>query len=204
MGTLNENIQHEVRLFETKSLEQDFNMARKVENKNMAIIRVTIDNYREHHVPSPKPISLTPQQMDEIREKRICFDCDNKYSKENKCSESKLFYIDHEEEEDQELEPSQDLDIEDNTPTIYFHALFDITTPKTLKIQGYIKKNKVTMLVDFGGTHNFVNYELEKNLNCFVYPTLEFQVMISNGGTINCSGKCHSIKLNMQEYFWIV
>jgi hypothetical protein len=25
--------------------------------------------------------------------------------------------------------------------------------------------------------------------------------MIADGGTINCSGKCHSIKLNMGEYF---
>jgi hypothetical protein len=33
MGTLKENIQHEVRLFEPKSLEQAFNVARKVEKK---------------------------------------------------------------------------------------------------------------------------------------------------------------------------
>jgi hypothetical protein len=44
--------------------------------------------------------------MDEIREKGLCFNCDNKYSKGYKCSENKLFYIGCEEEEDQELEPS--------------------------------------------------------------------------------------------------
>jgi hypothetical protein len=101
MGTLNENIQHEVHLFEPKSLEQAFNMARKVENKNMPTRRMAIDNYREHHVPSPKPTRLTPQQMDERRAKAMCFNCDNKYNKGNKCSEKKLFYIDCEEEEDQ-------------------------------------------------------------------------------------------------------
>jgi hypothetical protein len=98
------------------------------------------------------------------------------------------------------LEPSQDIDLEETTPTISCHALVDISTPQTLKIQGYIKKKKVSMLIDFGSTHNFINYKLEKYLNCFVYPTPEFQVMIVNGGTINCSRKCHSIKLNMGEY----
>jgi hypothetical protein len=56
-------------------------------------------------------------------------------------------------------------------------------------------------LIDSGSTHNFINYKLAKDLNCFVYPTPEFQVMIADGGTINCLGKFHSIKLNMGEYF---
>ena len=56
------------------------------------------------------------------------------------------------------------------------------------------------MLIDYGSTHNFVNCKLAKLLNCFIYPTLEFQVMIVNGGTINILGKCHSIKLIMEKY----
>jgi hypothetical protein len=99
------------------------------------------------------------------------------------------------------LEPSQDLDLEETTPTISFHALFCIVTPQTLKIQGYIKKKKVTIFIDSGSIHNFINYTLANYLNCFVYLTPEFQVIIANGGTINCSWKCHSIKLSMGKYF---
>ena len=51
---------------------------------------------------------LTPQQLDERREKGSCFNCDNKYSKGHKCSEKKLFYIDCEEEEPKEEEASQE------------------------------------------------------------------------------------------------
>jgi len=99
------------------------------------------------------------------------------------------------------LEPSQDLDLQETTPTIYFHASADIVTPQTLKIQGYIKNKNLTVLIDYGRTYNFINYKLAKDINFFVYPAPEFQVMIANGGTINCSGKCHSINLNMGEYF---
>jgi hypothetical protein len=75
-----------------------------------------------------------------------------------------------------------------------------ISTPQTLKIKGYIKKKKVIFLIDYGSTHNFVHYKLAKYLNCFVYPTPEFQVMIADGGTINCLGKCNNINLTMGEY----
>ena len=67
------------------------------------------NTYRENNVPSSKPPQrLTPQQLDETREKWLCFNCDNKYSKGHKWNENKLFYIDCEEEETKEEEASQE------------------------------------------------------------------------------------------------
>jgi hypothetical protein len=75
-----------------------------------------------------------------------------------------------------------------------------IRTPKTLKIEGSIKNKKVIVLIDSGSTHNFIHYKLSKALNCIVYPVPEFQVMIADRGTINCSGKWNKINLTMGEY----
>jgi hypothetical protein len=75
-----------------------------------------------------------------------------------------------------------------------------ISTPQTLKIEGYIKKKKVIVLIDYDSTHNFIHYKLAKSLNCFVYPVPEFQVMIADGATINLSGKCNKINITMGEY----
>jgi hypothetical protein len=199
IGTLRDNIQHEVLLWEPKSLENAFRVARNVESKNMAMEtrRTTPNIYRENNAPSsktPQPTRLTPQQLEERKEKGLCFNCDNKYSKGHKCGEKKLFYIDCEEEEEQEQEqePSQNENIEafsseDLTPMILCNALAGISTPQTLKIKGYIKIKKVIVLIDYGNTHNFSHYKLAKALNLFVYPTPEFHVMIADGGTINCS-----------------
>jgi hypothetical protein len=121
---------------------------------------------------------LTPQQVDERREKGLCFNCDKKYKKRHKCRENKLFYIDCEEEEDCELELSQDIEPEETTPTISCHALVGVVTLQTLKIGGYIKKKKVIVLIDSSSTHNFINCKLVKLLNCFIFPATEFQVMI--------------------------
>ena len=106
MGTLKDNIQHELCIIEPTSLEMTFKLARGVESKNMAMTtkRFPSNPYRENNAPSsnlPKPTRLTPQQMDERRAKGLCFNCDSKYNKGHKCGEKKLFYIDYEEEENQ-------------------------------------------------------------------------------------------------------
>ena len=119
--------------------------------------------------------------------------------------ERKLFYIECEEEEINDQEPSQDEEIEvttreEITPTISCHALVGICTPKTLKIEGYIKKRRVIVSIDPGRTHNFIHFKLAKALNCFIYPAPEFHLMIADGGAINFSRKCHKITLTMGEY----
>jgi hypothetical protein len=75
--------------------------------------------------------------LEEIKAKGLCFNCDSKYSKGHKCGEKKLFYVDCEEEEEQE--PSQDENVEailseELTPTISCNALVGISTPQTLNI----------------------------------------------------------------------
>ena len=151
---------------------------------------------------------MTPQQLEEKRAKRLYYICDSKYTKGHECAEKKLFYIDCEEEEEKEQERSkeediiqeQSLDKEEINLTISCNTLAGITTPKTIKIGGQIKKKEVIVLIDSGSTHNFIHCKATKELNCFLYPTSECQVMVANGGTINYSGKCHNIKLSMGEY----
>lgn len=91
---LKDNIQHDVFLWKTNSLEKAFKVERKVEIKIMAIRMSTTHNYKDGSVvaPSlPQPTRLTPQQLEEKREKGLCYSCDHKYSKGHKCVEKKLF-----------------------------------------------------------------------------------------------------------------
>ena len=103
----------------------------------------------------PQPTRLTPQQLEEKREKQIFYSCDRKCNKGHKCVEKKLFYMDCEEEEEKEQETSKEEDIHQDTtlekeemnPTISCNALEGITTSQRLKI-GHIKKKNVIMLID--------------------------------------------------------
>jgi len=103
-------------------------------------------------------------------------------------------------EEDIHQEPT--LEEEEMSPTISCNALAGITTPQTLKIEGLMKKKKVTVLIDSGSTHYLIHCKVAKELNFFLYRALQCQVMVENGGTINCSGKFHNIKLTMGEYLF--
>jgi hypothetical protein len=76
IGNLRDNIQHEVRLWEPKSLENAFRVARNVESKNtvMATRRTNPNIYRENNASSsktPQPTRLTPQQLEERKEKGL-------------------------------------------------------------------------------------------------------------------------------------
>eukprot|EP00253_Pinus_taeda_P007903 PITA_07903 len=211
IGTLKDKIQHEVCLWEPNSLEKAYMLARKIESKIMARSKPTTHNYKYGSVIVPSlspPTKLRPQQLEEKRAKWLCYNCDRKYTKGHKCAENKLIYIDGEEDQEKEQEMSKEEDIhqepilekEEVNLTINCNALFGITTIQTLKIEGHIKKKKVTMLIDSGSTHNFIHCKIAKELNYFLYPASECQVMVANGGTRNFSGKCHNIKLSMGEY----
>ena len=81
IGTLNDNIQHEVHLLEPGSLEKAFRLARKIERKIMATRNPTNQIYKYGSVSTPilpQPTRLTPQQLEEKREKELCYSCDGK------------------------------------------------------------------------------------------------------------------------------
>ena len=76
----------------------------------MATRKPTTHFYKEGSVATPifpQPTRLTPQQLEEKITKGICYSYDKKYSKGHKCAEKKLFYIDCEEEEENEQESSK-------------------------------------------------------------------------------------------------
>jgi len=58
-----------------------------------------------------KPTRLTPQQLEEKREKGLCYNCDRKCTKGHKYAKKKLFYIEHEEEEEKDQETSKEEDV---------------------------------------------------------------------------------------------
>ena len=114
IGNLKDNIQHEVHIWETESLEKTFKLARKIQCKIMATRKPTTHIYKDGSVATPRlpqPTRLTLEQLEEKREKGLCYSCDNKYTKGHKCVEKKLFYIDCEEEEENEQEYSKEEDI---------------------------------------------------------------------------------------------
>ena len=76
----------------------------------MATRKPTTHIYNDGSVATPilpQPTRFKPQQLEEKRENWICYSCDRKYTKDHKCAQKKLFYIDCEEEEEKEQKTSK-------------------------------------------------------------------------------------------------
>ena len=101
IGTLKDNIQHEVCVWEPDSLEKAFRLERKIECKIISTRKPNTHIYRDGSVATPRlPQStrLTPQQLEEKKTKGLCYSFDRRYTEGHKCAERKLSYIDCEEE----------------------------------------------------------------------------------------------------------
>jgi hypothetical protein len=176
-------------------------------------------NKKTPFVPRPRPANpnppvtplkvqkLTRFEMVECQLKGLFYNCDEKYFTRHKCKEQKLFMAISEDVPEEDVivplveEPSlldatqEPADPPEVDPLISLHALTGFSTPQTLKIIGYIKHMKVIILVDSGNTHNFIHRRISQETNCYIRVVNNFQIMISNGGSMKCGGRCENVCL---------
>ena len=79
-------------------------------------------------------------------------------------------------------------------------TMTNISQPQTLKLKGHIKNENVTVLIDTESTHNFLDIRVARKFKLFVHPVPYMKVMVLDGNTIEKVGKCHKVKLHIQEF----
>jgi hypothetical protein len=185
---------------------------------------VSSQNRKPSFFPHPKPVNpttpsaplkiqkLTWDEMDERQLKGLCYNCDDKYFPSHKCKEQKLFMAiseDIQEDDDDtspvpespetsEINPPSDPPAEE--PIISLNSLTGFSTPQTLKLISYIKHRKVIILVDSGSTHNFIHRRIAQETHCYIHAVNNFQIMIANGGSMKCGGRCENVHLQIGDY----
>lgn len=115
---------------------------------------------RFHHLLGP--------EMDERREKGLCFNCDKKWSRNHKCG-ARLFVMLADSDDDFPLtgdmenaaallDPEGADASEDVTQAVQLslHALSGAHAVDTFRVVGYIGSQPVRVLVDGGSTQNFI------------------------------------------------
>jgi hypothetical protein len=85
-------------------------------------------------------------------------------------------------------------------PLISVNPLTGFFSTQTLKLIGYFKQRQVIILIDSGNTHNFVHCRIAQEFNCYVHPVYNFQIIISNGGSMKCGGCCENVCLQIGQY----
>ena len=66
-------------------------------------------------------------------------------------------------------------------PMVSLAAMIGIDEPQTLKLRGHLKNEDVTIVIDTGSTHNFLDINVEKGLNLYVYLATDIKLMVGVG-----------------------
>jgi len=150
--------------------------------------------------------------MVECQLKGLCYNCDEKYFSGHKCKEQNLFMSISEDISEEDVETplmSESPETTDITPPSYspevepvisLNSLTGFSAPQTLKLIGYIKHRKVIILVYSGSTHNFIHRCIAQETHWYIHAVNNFQIMIANGGSMKCGGRCENVCLQISDY----
>lgn len=93
----------------------------------------------------------------------------------------------------------------DPAPTqISLHALMGHTIPQTLRVTCLIGKHSVSVLIDSGSTHNFIQDRTARLLGLTHNPAQSFQVLVGNGEELKCESICEKIPLQLGPNTFLV
>nr|TKR58079.1 hypothetical protein D5086_0000328630 [Populus alba] len=145
---------------------------------------------------------ITNQEARERREKGLCYYCDEKFVPGHRCARPQLFIIeDSPQTEIEDVEINQpDLEPSEFLPEISFHAITGTEHPQTLRVPGKLKSKNVTVLIDGGSTHNFIDQALVSRFGLLVTQGKQLQVMVANREKIKCAGQCQALTLIIQGH----
>jgi hypothetical protein len=185
---------------------------------------VSSQNCKPSFIPRPKPVNpttpfaplkiqkLTRDEMVECQFKGLCYNFDERYFSGHKCKEQNIFMAISKDISEEDVETPlvpESPEITDITPPsdppevesiISLNSLTGFSAPQTLKLISYIKHQKVIILVDSGSSHNFIYRHISQETHCYIHIINNFEIMISNGGSMKCGGCCENVHLQTDDY----
>ncbi|KAJ0047050.1 hypothetical protein Pint_04933 [Pistacia integerrima] len=150
-----------------------------------------------------------PVEIEEHRKKGLCFHCTDIFGPRHDCK--KLFIMEArwlEEETDDvpydSVEHHIDVHQIEESLAISLHAIAGTHTPQTMWVTSTINHRTMSVLLDFGSTHNFLKEELARGMGLIHDPYGSLEVQVANGELISSAGKCKGVWLHLQGFLIMV
>jgi len=145
--------------------------------------------------------SLKNQEFEERRLKGLCFWCDDKFVPDHRCRSKRLYSLSITEKEDEvttEEPTGDDLQARELSRHIFLDALEGTVGLNTMKVTGRLDRTTVSILIDSGSTHNFLNAELALKLQLQLTAIKPMMVQAANGERMVCKSLCKGLRWMMQ------
>ncbi|GJX49659.1 reverse transcriptase [Tanacetum coccineum] len=161
-------------------------------------VKNTLPSQNTTTIPNRPFKRLTQQELEEKREKHLCFYCNQKYMLRYKCSGQVLSLevvgIDMEEDGDLLLTKEGIVNtyqnFVDEPPLISLNALSGDNTYRTIRFRGCVGKNSLHVLVDSESTHNFLDLQTAKKLGYRLRKICPLDVYVANGNVMTNLNEC--------------
>lgn len=89
---------------------------------------------------------------------------------------------------------------DDPSPLLSLNALSGMPAPETFRVYGTVRRHQLTILVDGGSTHNFVQLRVAKFLGLPSTPMTPLPVMVGDGGVIHCDCRYPQVSITIQGH----
>jgi len=152
---------------------------------------------------------LTQEELISRRERNLCYNCNEKFIPGHRCK-GRFFLLISEEDENNptaDLTPPPTIEAPDTPPSpdsdltaqLSLHAMSGTTQHNNIRFTGTISNTPVTVLVDGGSTHNFIQTRIAKFIGLPLTPTTTpLCVIVGSGDTIACTHKSSAFNLSIQ------
>jgi hypothetical protein len=149
----------------------------------------------------------------ELRRKQLCFTCKEPWNPTHKCmGRGQVHYIEvtSDNEEEEEIDQIQNMEAEtieteeeqitgqDSMATLA--SISGVPKYNTFRMRGVLQGQRVSVLIDGGASHNFIDSTLLKRRHI---PTVEFEgfkVEVAGGGTMPCDRYIPGMKLTLGRH----
>ncbi|GJS50286.1 putative mitochondrial protein [Tanacetum coccineum] len=82
---------------------------------------------------------------------------------------------------------------------VSLNSVIGLTSPRTMKISGYVREMEVVVLIDCGATHSFVSWHLIEKARLVVSGSNLVGVILGNGKVERSLGICSGILISLPE-----
>ncbi|KAI9160920.1 hypothetical protein LWI28_012805 [Acer negundo] len=141
----------------------------------------------------------------------MCFKCGEKWNKDHRCRTGKVFMIIDSSDSDNDVISNEEAtsdkgelrvaELGENNceAELSLNAMSGVSKPSTMRLMAWVGKFEVSMLVDFGSSHNFINANIVKKIGLRRAAIEPFDVKVANGEKLKCEEVVHEVKMNVQR-----
>lgn len=159
---------------------------------------------------------LSATERAERRSKGLCFSCDERFSANHNSvcvgRKGRLFRMSADETEFVEIEEQEEGEhdtikedeevadiVQSERTEISLHAFEGYINSSTIRVEGFVKCQAISVLIDSGSSHNFMQVDVAIALKLTVCLIVPFYVSTGSGEKLVCNKVCRDVLIKVQD-----